>query len=58
MQQLRFSRVDSLRCELEAFADAIAGRAPYPITADQMRDTIAAFEALTKSADTGRAVAC
>jgi predicted dehydrogenase len=58
MQQLRFSRVDSLRCELEAFADAIAGRAPYPITADQMRDTIAAFEALTKSAEAGRPVAC
>jgi predicted dehydrogenase len=49
VQLLRFSRVDSLRCELEAFADAIAGRAPYPITGDQMLDTIAAFEALTRS---------
>ena len=58
MQQLRFSRVDSLRCELEAFADAIVGRAPYPITSDQMLNTIAAFEALTKSAEAGRPVAC
>ncbi len=58
VQQLRFGRIDSLRCELEAFADAIAGRAAYPITDDEMLDTIAAFEALVRSADTGQPVAC
>ena len=36
--------VDSLRLVLEAFADAVAGVAPYPITPAQMLQTIAAFE--------------
>ena len=36
---------DSLRAELEAFADAIEGRAPYPISEAQMLATMAAFEA-------------
>jgi hypothetical protein len=42
-QQLRFAPVDSLRAELEAFADAVVGHAVYPITSDEMLDTIAAF---------------
>jgi predicted dehydrogenase len=58
VQMLRFGRVDSLRLELEAFADAIAGRSPYPITTEQMLDTIAAFEALATSAETGRPITC
>jgi predicted dehydrogenase len=36
--------VDSLRAELEAFADAAQGRAPFPVTTAQMLDTVAAFE--------------
>ena len=44
-----FDQIDSLRAELEAFADAVAGRAPYPITAQEMIDTIAAFEATIRS---------
>jgi predicted dehydrogenase len=51
VQQLRFAPVDSLRAELEAFADTVAGRAAYPITSDEMLDTIAAFEALVASAN-------
>jgi predicted dehydrogenase len=58
VQMLRFGRVDSLRLELEAFADAIAGRNVYPITTDEMLATIAAFEALVTSAETGRPIAC
>ena len=45
--------VDTLRLELEAFADAVEGRAPYPIPYDQMIDTVAAFEAITNSVATG-----
>jgi predicted dehydrogenase len=41
-----FAPVDSLRAELEAFADAAAGRAPFPVTPAQMLDTVAAFEAV------------
>jgi len=58
VQHLRFARIDSLRAELEAFADAIEGRAAYPITGDEMLATIAAFEALVASANTGKPVAC
>jgi predicted dehydrogenase len=53
MQQPRFAPVYSLRAELEAFADAVAGRATYPITTDGMLDTIGAFEALVASANAG-----
>ena len=54
VQQLRFAPVDSLRAELETFANAVAGRAAYPITSDEMLDTIAAFEALVTSASADR----
>jgi predicted dehydrogenase len=45
--------VDTLRLELQAFADAVEGRAPYPIPYDQMIDTVAAFEAITRSVAAG-----
>ncbi|MSO77042.1 MAG: Gfo/Idh/MocA family oxidoreductase [Alphaproteobacteria bacterium] len=51
-QRLRFQAIDSLRAELEAFADAITGKAPYPITGAEMLDTVAAFEALVASVGT------
>lgn len=46
---LSFEPVDALRIELDAFADAIEGRAPYPIPVTQMVDTVAALEATIKS---------
>jgi predicted dehydrogenase len=49
-QHLRFEPVDSVRANLEAFADAVAARAPYPITTREMVDVVAAFEAIVKSA--------
>lgn len=48
-QRLSFDPVDTLRCELEAFADAIEGRAPYPIPLDQMIANVATLEATLKS---------
>jgi len=48
-----FPKVDSLRAELEAFADAVAGQAPYPIKPKEMVDTVAAFEAIIQSMQTG-----
>jgi predicted dehydrogenase len=41
--------VDSVRAELEAFADAVQGRAPFPVTPGQMLETVAAFEAVVRS---------
>jgi predicted dehydrogenase len=40
---------DSVAANLEAFADAVAGVAPYPIAPAQMLDTVAAFEAITRA---------
>lgn len=45
-QQLSFPPVDSVRANLEAFADAAAGGARYPIPPSEMLDTVAAFEAI------------
>jgi predicted dehydrogenase len=51
-----FPKVDSLLAETDAFADAVAGRAPYPIKPQEMLDVVAAFEAIIKSMETGRPV--
>jgi predicted dehydrogenase len=39
-----------VRANLEAFADAVAGHAPYPISPREIVDVVAAFEAIVKSA--------
>ena len=39
---------------LEAFADAVAGRAPYPISPREIVDVVTAFEAIVKSVAAGR----
>jgi predicted dehydrogenase len=49
-----FDPVDSLKLELEAFADAVCGRAPYPIGDTDMVATVAAFEAVCRSVTSGR----
>lgn len=51
-----FQKVDSLLAEIDAFADAVAGQAPYPITPAEMVNTIAAFEAIIRSMESGRPV--
>jgi predicted dehydrogenase len=48
-QHLRFEPVDSVRANLEAFADAVTGRAPFPIPTKEMLATVAAFEAITRA---------
>lgn len=47
-----FSPRDSLLAEFEAFAEAVGGGKPYPITPVQMVDTIGAFEAIIRSIET------
>jgi len=49
-QLLSFPPVDSVRANLEAFADAVAGRAPYPISMSEMLDTVIAFDAIAEAA--------
>jgi predicted dehydrogenase len=41
---------------LEAFADAAEGRAPYPVPQEQMIANISALEAIFKSASTNAIV--
>lgn len=51
-----FEPVDSLRVLLERFADAVEGKAPFPVTPPQMLDVIGAFEAVLTSMTEGRSV--
>ena len=52
-RRIMLEPADSLVGELEAFADAIDGRAPFPVTPAQMLDTVAAFEATVCAIETG-----
>ena len=49
-----FPPAKAVLANLEAFADAAQGRAPYPVPQEQMLDNIAALEAVFKSAKSGR----
>ena len=55
-ERKEFAKIDSLLAEFDLFADAVAGKAPYPITPDEMVNTIGAFEAITTSIETGKPV--
>jgi predicted dehydrogenase len=55
-QTQTFPHVDSLKVLIEAFADAVEGKAPFPVTTAQMLDVIGAFEAVVKSAESGEPV--
>jgi predicted dehydrogenase len=45
-QVITLQEANSVRANLEAFADAVAGTAPYPIGTDEMVELVAAFEAI------------
>jgi predicted dehydrogenase len=51
-ETVEYPAMSMVRANLEAFADAAAGRAPYPITGEEMVANIAAFEAICKAAET------
>lgn len=51
-----FPKTDSVLAEIDAFAGAVSGVAPYPITTTEMIDTIGSFEAIITSIRTGDAV--
>jgi predicted dehydrogenase len=52
-QRVTLEPVDALRVQLEAFADAIEGRAPFPVTPADMLATVTAFDAVIKALDSG-----
>ena len=51
-----FEPVDALRYELEVFTDAIEGYRPFPVTAEDMLGTVAAFEAAVTALESNDAV--
>lgn len=55
-QQKDYNWVDAVTANLEAFARAAMGLAPYPISTQEMIQNIQVLEAVTLSAETGRAV--
>ena len=55
-QTIEYPATSIVRANVEAFADAAEGRAPYPVTHAEMVANIAAFEAIAKSADSGAIV--
>ena len=48
-QTSQFPHVDSLAVLVDAFADAVEGHAPFPVSMTEMLDVIAAFEAVVVS---------
>ena len=56
-ERVEYPAMSMVRANVEAFADAVAGRTPYPVTHAEMVANIAAFEAIGKSADSGAIVA-
>ena len=55
-QRRALAPVDALRFELEAFADAIEGHGPYPVTTGEMIQVVAAMEAINQSMESGGVV--
>ncbi|MGC1695722.1 MAG: Gfo/Idh/MocA family oxidoreductase, partial [Pseudolabrys sp.] len=55
-EERKLEHVDSLRVLLEAFADAVEGKAPFPVRPEQMLDAIGAFEATITSLAQGKPV--
>jgi predicted dehydrogenase len=57
-QVIKYHAIDTLAAELDAFADAVENRHPFPVPQDQVLATLAAFEAALSSMKTGQPVAC
>jgi len=52
-----FPRFEAERAQLEGFADAIEGKAAFPVTAEQAAHAVAVLEAIRRSAEDGAPVA-
>ena len=53
-QSASFPPAKAVLANLEAFADAAAGRAPYPVPQDQMIANVSALEAVFRSVESGK----
>ena len=57
-EQVRFQAINVLRAELDAFADGIEGKRPFPVSEAEVLTTLSAFEAALRSMASGMAEAC
>ena len=57
VRRLSFEAMDEERAELEAFADAVAGKVNFVIAPEEIVNVVAATEAVAASARSGKAVA-
>lgn len=55
-ERMELPPVDALKEELEVFAAAIEGYAPFPVTAQDMLATVGAFEAVVQALESDRIV--
>lgn len=53
-ETMELEPVDHIRANVESFADAIAGTAPYRFTTDEMIHDVAALDAIARSLKSGR----
>jgi predicted dehydrogenase len=51
-----YPETDPEKDELEAFAAAVTGEKPFPVTVDDAVHSVAVLEAMDRSAKTGQAV--
>jgi predicted dehydrogenase len=57
-QQTIYPAIDALRAELDAFADTLEGKRPFPVPEADVLATLSAFEAALRSMETHIPVAC
>ena len=55
-ERITLEPIDALRIELEAFADAIEGRVPFPVPTSDMLATVTTFEAVIKALESGETI--
>ena len=57
-QTMQFEAINVLSAELDAFADAVAGKQPFPVPENDVLATLSAFEAALASMQQGSPVNC
>jgi len=57
-ETIRYTAIDTLAAELDAFADAIEGTRPFPVPEHEVLATLAAFEAALRSMQSGQPADC
>jgi predicted dehydrogenase len=57
-ERIAYPAINVLRAELDAFADAIQGKRPFPVAEAEVLSTLAAFEAALQSMASGIPTAC